>query len=77
MVRQSHRAKSYRDIWYHMPVPGYDLDDLDESLRERLAQRALQDMLDDDELARLEAGEGLTDVLEPEEISRLLETEAS
>ncbi|MFD1646965.1 hypothetical protein [Haloarchaeobius litoreus] len=59
-----------------MPVPGYDLDDLDESLRERLAQRALEEMLDDEELARLEAGEGLTDVLEPEEISRLLETEA-
>ncbi|WP_440988437.1 hypothetical protein [Haloarchaeobius baliensis] len=60
-----------------MPVPGYDLDDLDESLRERLAQKALHDMLDDEELARLEAGEGLTDVLEPEEISELLEMEAS
>ena len=60
-----------------MPVPGYDLDDLDESLRERLAQKALHDMLDDEELARLEAGEGLTDVLEPAEISELLEMEAS
>ncbi|WP_256296025.1 hypothetical protein [Haloarchaeobius salinus] len=60
-----------------MPVPGYDLDDLDESLRERLAQKALHDMLDDEELARLEDGEGLTDVLEPEEISQLLEMEAS
>jgi hypothetical protein len=58
-----------------MPVPGYDLADLDESLRERLAQKALNDMLGDEDLARLEAGEGVTDVLDPEEISELLEME--
>ncbi|WP_435348049.1 hypothetical protein [Haloarchaeobius sp. HRN-SO-5] len=60
-----------------MPIPGYDIDDLDENLRERLAQKALEDMLDDEELARLEAGESLTEVLDSDEIEQLLEEDTA
>jgi hypothetical protein len=54
-----------------MVIPGYDLDDLDENLRERIDEQALEDVLDDDDRARLEAGESLLDVLDEDDLDRI------
>jgi hypothetical protein len=54
-----------------MVIPGYDLDDLDENLRERIDERKLDDVLSDDDRARLESGESLLDVLDDDDIDRV------
>ncbi|NHN41733.1 hypothetical protein G9C85_08825 [Halorubellus sp. JP-L1] len=54
-----------------MVIPGYDLDDLDENLRERIDEQKLDDVLDDEDRARLESGESLLDVLDDEDIDRV------
>jgi hypothetical protein len=54
-----------------MPVPGYDIDDLDDNIRERLTEWAITQMLDDDELDRLAEGESLLDLLDEEDLERI------
>lgn len=56
-----------------MPVPGYDPDDLDEFLAERLSGRDVEQYLSDEELQRYEEGESLVDLLDDEDIRRLTE----
>jgi hypothetical protein len=58
-----------------MVVPGYDIDDLDENLRERLAEWALKQLLSEDEQQRLREGESLLDLLDEEDIDRIMEGE--
>jgi hypothetical protein len=55
-----------------MPVPGYDPEDLDGVLLERLGDREPADVLTADELARYEAGEDLIDLLDDETVADLL-----
>ncbi|WP_267641435.1 hypothetical protein [Haloarchaeobius amylolyticus] len=55
-----------------MPVPGYDLDDLDDDLRERIEEKKLEEILTDEDRRRLEEGESLLDVLSDEKIEQLL-----
>jgi hypothetical protein len=52
-------------------IPGYDLDDLNENLRERIDERKLDDVLTDEDHARLDAGESLLDVLDDDDIERV------
>jgi hypothetical protein len=54
-----------------MVIPGYDLDDIDENLRERIDERKLDDVLTDEDRARLEGGERLLDVLDDDDIDRI------
>ena len=54
-----------------MVIPGYDLDDLDENLRERIDEKKLDDVLSDEDRARLDAGERLLDVLDDEDLDRV------
>ena len=54
-----------------MVIPGYDLDDLDENLRERIDEAKLEDVLSDEDRARLESGESLLDVLDESDIDRI------
>jgi len=54
-----------------MVIPGYDLDDVDESLRERIDERKLEDVLSDADRERLDAGERLLDVLDDGDIDRI------
>jgi len=54
-----------------MVIPGYDLDDLDDNLRERIDEKKLDDVLTDDDRARLDAGESLLDVLDDDDIERV------
>jgi len=54
-----------------MVIPGYDLDDLDENLRERIDEQKLDDVLSDEDRARLESGESLLDVLDEADIDRV------
>lgn len=56
-----------------MPVPGYDPDDLDEYLAERLEGRDLNEYLSEEERRRYEDGESLTDLLSDEDIRRLMD----
>jgi hypothetical protein len=55
-----------------MPVPGYDPEDLDGVLLERLGDREPADVLTADELARYESGENLIDLLDDETVADLL-----
>lgn len=55
-----------------MSIPGYDLEDLDRILLERLGDRDLSDVLTAEQLARYEAGESLVDVMDEETASELL-----
>ncbi|WP_439028056.1 hypothetical protein [Haloarchaeobius sp. DT45] len=55
-----------------MPIPGYDLDDLDDDLRERIEEKQLEEILSEEDRKRLEDGESLLDILSEEEIERLL-----
>ncbi|WP_254537859.1 hypothetical protein [Halomarina litorea] len=57
-----------------MSIPGYDLEDLDRILLERLGDRGLSDVLTAEQLARYEAGESLVDVMDEETASELLGT---
>lgn len=56
-----------------MPVPGYDPDDLDRYLAQRLEARDPDEFLNEDEKRRYENGESLTDLLSDEEIRRLMD----
>ncbi|MCT9094936.1 hypothetical protein [Haloarchaeobius sp. HME9146] len=55
-----------------MPIPGYDIDDLDDDLRERIEEKKLDDLLTDEDRQRLKDGESLLDILSEEDIQRLL-----
>lgn len=55
-----------------MVIPGYDPDDLEQTLRELIDEHGA-DMLTDDERRRIEQGESILDVLDNEEIKRLLD----
>jgi hypothetical protein len=58
-----------------MVVPGYDIDDLDENLRERLAEWALKQLLEEDEQEQLRQGSSLLDLLDEEDIDRIMDGE--
>ena len=55
-----------------MVIPGYDLDDLDDNLRARIDEDHLESYLTDEEVARLRAGESLLDLLDDDDLDRLL-----
>lgn len=55
-----------------MPVSGYDPDDLEETLAELLAEHGHDEFLTEAEHERVKAGESLIDVLDTEDIERLL-----
>lgn len=56
-----------------MPVSGYDPDDLEELLAERLDSHDPGTFLTDDQRRRLDEGESLLDVLDSDEIERLVD----
>jgi hypothetical protein len=58
-----------------MVVPGYDIDDLDENLRERLVEWALKQLLEEDEQEQLRQGSSLLDLLDEEDIDRIMDGE--
>jgi len=58
-----------------MVIPGYDPDQLDENLRERLAEWAITQLLTESERQRLAEGESLLELLDEEDIDRILEGE--
>ncbi|EJN60522.1 hypothetical protein [Halogranum rubrum] len=58
-----------------MPIPGYDPDDLEETLARLLAEHGHSEFLTDAEHERVKAGESLVDVLDSADIERLLELE--
>lgn len=60
-----------------MPIPGYDPDDLDETLDERLAERDQSEYLTPEEQQRYEDGESLVDLLDTDEILELLNADDS
>jgi hypothetical protein len=55
-----------------MPIPGYDPDDLEQTLADLLAEHGHDDFLTEDEYERVTAGESLVDVLDSDDIERLL-----
>jgi hypothetical protein len=55
-----------------MPVSGYDPDDIDEDLAGRLEDREIEEFLTDEEVERWESGESLLDLLDEDDIDRLL-----
>ncbi|MFC6836058.1 hypothetical protein [Halomarina ordinaria] len=55
-----------------MPVPGYDPEDLDRLLLDRLGEREPATLLDEAALRRYEAGADLVDVLDGETVRELL-----
>ncbi|MFC7155094.1 hypothetical protein ACFQPA_06445 [Halomarina halobia] len=55
-----------------MPVPGYDPEDLDRLLLDRLGDREPADVLDEAALRRYEAGADLVDVLDEGTVRELL-----
>ncbi|WP_049888660.1 hypothetical protein [Natronococcus occultus] len=57
-----------------MPVPGYDPEDVDDTLEALLEDEEIETYLSDSELASYRAGEeSLVDLLEGEEIHGILE----
>jgi hypothetical protein len=58
-----------------MPVGGYDPEDLDDALEERMTakKRDPSNWLTDDELARWKDGESLLDLLDEDDIHELLQ----
>ena len=56
-----------------MPVPGYDPEDLDAALEERMAELGTDAVLSEGQLQEYEEGASLVDVLSSEEITRLLD----
>lgn len=58
-----------------MPVPGYDPDDLDEALERKLDDRDVSEFLTETERQQWESGESLVDLLDEDDIDRLLEKE--
>lgn len=58
-----------------MPVPGYDPDDLDQLLADRMEGRDASNWLTDEQLCEYEAGGSLVDLLDEEDIHELLGAE--
>ncbi|WP_049891765.1 hypothetical protein [Natronococcus amylolyticus] len=57
-----------------MPVPGYDPEDIDGTLEALLEPDEIEDYLDDEQLeAYRNGGEDLVDLLEGDEIRRILD----
>ena len=56
-----------------MPISGYDPDDLDDALGNLLSRSDVEEFLTDDEIDRWESGESLLDLLDDEELERLLD----
>ena len=56
-----------------MAIPGYDPDDLDDDLAARLDEEQIEEYLTEEEIERLGAGESLLDVLDEDDMDRLLE----
>jgi len=56
-----------------MTIPGYDPDDVESALEARLSGRELATFLTEAEVGRYEAGADLVDLLDDEDIERLLE----
>lgn len=55
-----------------MPVPGYDPDDLDQLLADRMEGRDPSNWLNDEERREYEAGGSLVDLLDEADIHELL-----
>ncbi len=55
-----------------MTIPGYDPDDLDAALERAMADRDPAEYLTEAERSRWQAGEGLSDLLDDEDVERLL-----
>ncbi|WP_101294764.1 hypothetical protein [Halegenticoccus soli] len=55
-----------------MPIPGYDPDDLDAVLAERVEKRGAESVLTPAQRREYESGASLVDLLDEEEIRRLL-----
>jgi hypothetical protein len=58
-----------------MPVPGYDPDDLDRKLGDLVTPEDLDRLLSTDERRRYDRGTGLVELLDAEEIKRLIDRE--
>ncbi len=56
-----------------MAIPGYDLDDLDDDLQARIDEQDVEEYLTDEELTRLGEGESLLDLLDEDDLDRLIE----
>jgi len=57
-----------------MPIPGYDPEDIDDTLEELLTKEEKQEYLSDEEWASYRSGdESLLDLLESSEIQRIFE----
>ncbi|WP_227374178.1 hypothetical protein [Haladaptatus halobius] len=56
-----------------MPIPGYDEDDLDEMLEQRLEERNDDSFLTPRQRERYENGDSLLDILDEDDIHRLLD----
>lgn len=57
-----------------MPVPGYDPEDLDDVLENKLTRQQKREFLTDDEWASYERGDAsILDLLDDEEIEQLLD----
>lgn len=56
-----------------MVIPGYDPDDIDETLEVMMERGDPSDYLTEDEMERWKGGESLLDLLDDEDIDRLLE----
>ncbi|WP_394743272.1 hypothetical protein [Natronococcus roseus] len=57
-----------------MPVPGYDPEDIDDTLEALLEPNEIEDYLDDEQLeAYRNGGQDLVDLLEGNEIRRILD----
>jgi hypothetical protein len=55
-----------------MVIPGYDPDDLDEVLTVMVEREGPENYLDQDERARWEDGESLLDLLQEDDVERLV-----
>ena len=58
-----------------MVIPGYDPDDLEDALETQLNREGKGEYLTEEEQRRFESGESLVDLLDEEDIRRLLESE--
>ena len=56
-----------------MPVPGYDPDDLDAELEEKLSEAEIRERLSHEEYERYEDGESLVELLDEDDRDELLD----
>ncbi|PSQ18792.1 hypothetical protein BRD00_04355 [Halobacteriales archaeon QS_8_69_26] len=56
-----------------MTISGYDPDDLDDALGNMISRRDVREFLTDEEERRWDAGENLLDLLDEDDIERLLD----